>query len=237
MNRFSHPVTSERLEANWRGVLVELDAPPLSRTERALRRVGIPGWTSRLLVATPALRRAWFLAVGLTVVIGIGSTDAASPRDSLFTLLLVAPMLPVLGVALAYGPDADPAHESTVATPASGLRLVLIRAAAVVAVSMIGIGAAALLAPALPAMAAAWLIPSLALTAVCLAAMTVTAPRRAATATVVGWVIVVLVARRAADDPLAAFTAIGQAAAAAAFVVGMAVAWLRRDRFELLVTS
>lgn len=237
MTPFSHPVTQERLDANWRGVLIELDAPRLSRTERALARVGIPGWLGRLLVATPALRRAWFLAVALTVVIGLGAIDAASPRDSLFTLLLVAPMLPVLGVALAYGPDADPAHETTVATPASGLWLVLTRAMAVVAVSIVCLGVAALLTPERSAMAAAWLVPSLALTAVCLATMTVSTPRRAATTTVIGWVLVVLVARRAADDPLAAFTAVGQAAAAAVFVVGMAVAWRRRDRFELLVTA
>jgi hypothetical protein len=44
---------------------------------------------------------------------------------------MAAPLVPLVGVAVAYGPEADPAHELTATAPYSGLRLVLLRTAAV----------------------------------------------------------------------------------------------------------
>jgi hypothetical protein len=230
-------VTQARIDANWQAITVELDAPRPGRIERLLARVGVPSWTARLLVATPGLRRAWFVAMAVVIVVGLGAVDAADPRNGLFTWLVLAPLLPVLGVAMAYGPDSDPAHEITLATPLRGLRLVLIRSAAVIALSVVVLGLVSLLTPELSLMAAGWLVPALACTSVTLAAMTFVAPRHAAAITAVGWLLVVLVARRAAEDPLAAFTAVGQAAAAAVCIVGLIVVWMRRDRFDVLATS
>ncbi|MEM9650496.1 MAG: hypothetical protein AAGA65_00280, partial [Actinomycetota bacterium] len=47
---------------------------------------------------------------------GIGATDASKPRDDLFVLLFIGPLVPVLGVAMAYGAEADPAHEISLAS-------------------------------------------------------------------------------------------------------------------------
>ena len=76
--------------------------------------------------------------------------------------LLVAPLLPLAGVAAAYGPLVDPAYELALAAPLGSLRLLLLRAVAVVAVD----DAArrwprALALPGLDWTAAAWLLPSL----------------------------------------------------------------------------
>ena len=123
----SQIVDQPRLDANWRAITAELDAPRPSSLERVLGRVGVPGHVSRVIVATPALRRAWYLALAVAVLVGLGATNPGD-RGSLFTLLALAPTLPVLGVALAYGPAADPMYEAQLATPMRGLRLVAIRA-------------------------------------------------------------------------------------------------------------
>ena len=54
------PVDQARIDANWRAITIELDAPTPSRVERLLRAVGLPARVTRLVVATPALRRAWY---------------------------------------------------------------------------------------------------------------------------------------------------------------------------------
>ena len=226
-----------RIERNWRAITVELDAPRPGYVERALRRVGLPAHFTRLIVATPALRRSWFIALGLSILIGLGATDAAKPRDDLFILLLVAPLVPTLGVAMAYGSSADPAHEVSLATPMSGLRLILTRAAAVLGCSSLFLGLASLLVPTLPLMAFAWLLPSLGLCSVTVAGMTYATPRRAASVTGGLWVLLVVLARAATSDPLAAFTAAGQVTMAALAVIGLAVAYQRRHRFDLLVAG
>lgn len=225
------PIDPARLDANWRAITTELDAPRPPRTERALRAVGVPTTVVRMVAATPALRRSWYLAILAVVLLGLGAADPAD-RGSLFTLLLMAPLLPVLGVAMAYGTNADPSHEMQLATPTHGLRLVLVRAATVLVVSVGTVLVVTLLSPAARPMAAAWLLPALAVTSASLALMTVRPPRQATTIATVAWFTAVLVARVAADDPLAAFRAGGQVAAAVVASVAVAVTVVRRSSFE-----
>lgn len=229
--------TNPRLDRNWRAITAELDAPRPTRVERALGRLGVPARVSRLVLATPALRRAWFLAIGVAVLVGIGAAQPDDPQ-SLFTLLLLAPTVPVLGVALAFGPAADPMYEAQLATPMRGIRLVAIRAATVLVVSILVIGSLAALTPATRALAAAWMLPALALTSATLALMTVLTPRRAAVGAALTWFVVVLIVRGVTDDALAAFGAVGQAIAVAV-VVGAGTAMVFRrscyDRMEYLV--
>ena len=228
------PIDPARIEANWRAITVELDAPVPGRMERFLRRAGLPSHVTRLVVATPALRRAWYLATGLAILIGLAGTDASEPRENLFGLLLVAPLVPVLGVALAYGTESDPAHEMTLATPMRGLRLVLTRAAAVLAFSTFWLTIAAILAPGRQPMAFAWLLPALGLTSATVALMTLLRPRLAAAATAGTWVLGVVVVQNAAADPLAAFGPIGQLVMVVVAGLGLAVAVARRQHFDLL---
>jgi hypothetical protein len=227
-------IDSARLARNWRAIVVELDAPRLSRVERALRTVGLPSHVTRLMVATPALRRSWFVALGLVVLIGLSVTDGTNPRSSAFGLLLLAPFGPMLGVALAYGSTNDPAHEIHVATAASGLRLILTRVAAVMGVAIPLTTLSALLSPVTRPWAGAWLLPALAVSTAALALMTYVAPRIAAMATAVGWVALNVVARAVTNDALAAFVPVAQAISLLATILFGAVVVLRRSAFERL---
>lgn len=227
------PIDAGRIEANWRAIRYELDAPRPTRLERLLRVARIPSSVVRMVAATPALRRSWYLSVVAVIVAGLGVADPAD-EGSLFALLVLAPLLPVLGVAMAYGSAADPSHEIQLATPTHGLRLLATRAATVLAVSIVPVGTLAMLNGAARPFAAAWLLPALAVTSSSLAAMTVRPPRQATAAVAVAWFVAVLVARSAAADPLAAFRTVGQLVALAVALVAAAVTVARRERFELL---
>lgn len=222
-----------RLDANWRAITAELDVPRPGRVERMLRAVGIPATVSRVVVATPALRRAWYLSIGIAVLVGLSAARPDDP-DSLFALLLVAPAVPVLGVALAFGPSADPMYEAQLATPMRGIRLVAIRAVTVLTVSIVVIGALSALSPNTRPMAAAWLLPALALTSATLGTMTVFAPRRAASIVALTWFVVVTIVRSAATDGLAAFGLVGQLVSIVVAVAGFLTIVLRRSTLDRL---
>ncbi|MGH1487943.1 MAG: hypothetical protein ACRBK7_00880 [Acidimicrobiales bacterium] len=233
-NNYQWPLDQARIDRNWRAITIELDAPRPGRMERMLRFFGLPAHVTRLVVATPALRRAWFLATGLAIVIGLSAANGDRPVENLFVLLFIAPLVPVLGVAMAYGTEADPAHEMSIATPLRGLRLILTRAAVVLAFSTFWLAIAAVLAPGTSALAFAWLLPSIGLTLATVALMTVVRPRRAATIAGFAWVLGVLIVRGAATSPVAAFSAPGQLVMVLIGAVALAVVVQRRDRFDLL---
>jgi len=144
-------------------------------------------------------RWAWLLAVAVTVVMAAvldvvtstghqaTGTAGAWPATGGW-LLVVAPLLPLLGVALSYG-AVDPMHELALSTASGGLRLVLWRTLAVVVVSTPAVEVAGLVlgltAP------AAWLLPSLALTVLTLAIGSVVDLARAALGVGVVWLAAV----------------------------------------------
>lgn len=227
-------IDARRLDANWRAITTELAVPRAARAERVLCRLGLPRRHARVVLATPALRRAWYLAIVIAAVVGLGATDPDQPTQSVFTLLVLAPLLPVLGVALAYGPGSDPMYEVQLATPMSGLRLVAVRAATVLVVSIVVIVGVSLVSEVARPMAAVWLLPALMLTVASLAAMTYVPPRRATTLVAVVWVGLVVGARLATEDELAAFAPAGQLACLALAVGLGAVAVTRRERFDRL---
>lgn len=225
-----------RLERNWQAVRAELDVPAPSRLERFVRRLGFPAPLTRVALATPGLRRAWFVAVAVVMFVALVSGDAES-SENLLGFLLLAPLIPVLGVSFAYGIEADPAHEIGVATPMRGLTLVLTRAAVILTVSAMVLTLSALLNPASGLWAVAWLLPSIALTFTSLAISTWLSPRKAAAGTAAGWLVVLLVVRGAATNQLAAFTAPVQALYLLLAVAAFAIVWHRRDRFDLLAVQ
>ena len=153
-------VDPARLERNWLAISTELFAPQPSRIERWLRRLTVPPSVTRLMVATPALRRAWFVALGVVVLIGLAAADGSRPREDLLPLLALAPLVPVLGVTMAYGAGSDPAHEASLATPVSGFRLIMIRSATVVACSVVVLALASVLTGVVTPVAFGWLLPS-----------------------------------------------------------------------------
>lgn len=229
-------VDTARLDANWRAIEIELDAPRPSRVERLLRSVGIPAHATRLVVATPALRRAWYLAIAGAVLIALTAADPDAPRQSVLLFLTVAPLVGILGVAMAYGPSSDPAHELQLATPMRGLRVLAVRTMVVLAVSSFVITVFTLGNDVTRPFAAAWFLPAIAISAVSLAVMTVAAPRRAATTVAVGWCTIVLISQ-VGSDPLMVFTLLGQVAAGVVAVVATIVTIRRRDTFDRLVVS
>ncbi|MGW4594991.1 zf-HC2 domain-containing protein [Streptomyces sp. NPDC004457] len=180
------------------GPAVRTPAPEAAVAARpaagAVGRRPVVSRTARLLwAAGPAVRGAWLPAVlGVAVAAAALSYGAGFPGARAL-LLAIAPVVPVAGVALSYGPHADPLHEVTAATPGGGLRLALIRTVAVLAVSLPLLTLTGLLLPASGApAAAAWLLPGLALALASLALASFVGCRAAAGVTGGGWLCAVL---------------------------------------------
>ena len=133
--------------------------------------------------AAPRLRTYWTDRIAHLLLLVIGLT--------LVVFLLAAPLIPVAGVALAYGPDIDPAYEASVVAPFPGGRLLLLRTAAVLGACLPLLGLAGVLIPGRGWASVAWLLPALAFTALVLAASTWIRPLVAATGVAVAWVCVV----------------------------------------------
>ncbi|MFC4118045.1 zf-HC2 domain-containing protein [Nonomuraea zeae] len=165
--RAALPYDTGWLEASWARLETELIRPRPSLAERFLRHGGVPDHLARLLSATPTMSLAWLAAV--VAVLAFAVLAARQQAELLPAFLIVAPVLPPAGIALAYGPRVDPAHELMAATPMSGPRLLLTRATAVLAVAVVLAAIASPLLPAPPGLSAAWLLPALAAAAGCLA--------------------------------------------------------------------
>ncbi|MCX5265782.1 zf-HC2 domain-containing protein [Streptomyces sp. NBC_00199] len=162
--------------------------PLLSATATMPRRRGRPAWLSRWATPTTAPWLAMFLSVTLlALLLDLGGYGAGAGPVPL--VLLLAPVLPVLGVAASWSRGLDPAYELTASAPRAGLTLVLRRTASVLAVVV----------PVLLAggwttgvTAAQWLLPCLAFTSTTLALGGVIGVTRAAAALITLWAAVVL---------------------------------------------
>ncbi|MCK2213434.1 zf-HC2 domain-containing protein [Actinomadura sp. ATCC 31491] len=197
------PYEPDWLEASWRRLESEVVGPSLRPAERLLRLAGVPGHLARLLAATPAASRAWVAAVTLALAFAVLAAREAAAYLPAF--LVLAPVLPLTGIALAYGPRVDPAHELMAATPLAGPRLLLTRATAVLAVAVVLAGLASPLLPAPPGLSAAWLLPALAAAGGCLALVGRLPGPIAALAMGGSWLAIVGLGRLAAGSWLAAF--------------------------------
>ena len=124
-----------RLATVWIGVRDAVDAPRPSWLERLLCRLGVVPEDARLLAAAPSLRISWLLSI--CVVMGFVGAAPLSLDRSTLGFLVLAPLIPVLGVAFAYGRGVDPTYEVTRATPYPAGRLLLLRAAAVLVASVV----------------------------------------------------------------------------------------------------
>jgi len=227
----AHRADHDRLEAIWTETVDTLDVPRPRVAERLLRRLGVQPHTARLLVATRSLRLSWLVSIGFALAFGV--TAASHGEHTMVPFLMLAPLLPVAGVAVAYGPSVDPTYEVTLATPLSNSRLLLTRSAAVLATTLVLGGVAALTLPSLDWTAAAWILPSLGLTAASLAAGTLTSPTRAAGAVTAVWLAAVFATGRELDDRLAAFHSAGQVVYVAILALSVIVVLRRRDALEI----
>jgi hypothetical protein len=160
-----------RVAATWSAIADRIDEPRRNVVERVLVRLGVREHIARLLVLTPAFRLAWIGALGLVsslAVVAAGDNTVLRGDRGSFAFLVLAPLVPVIGVAAAFAPQGDPAYELTAASPFSAFELLLIRSAAVL-VSSAAVTALASLALPDNSVAAAWLLPSLGLTTATLA--------------------------------------------------------------------
>ncbi|MGW1536760.1 zf-HC2 domain-containing protein [Streptomyces aureus] len=202
--RVSHAVRAgaagPSLAAVRAGVLAAAPAPARARrtapTPGAPRALG--GRLTRILwAAGPAVRGTWAGSVVLVALGAVALAYGGGWAGARPLLLALAPVVPVAGVALSYGRHSDPLHEIAASAPGGGLRLLLTRTAAVLAVSAPSLTLAGLLLPSpgprLPAgpATAGWLLPGLALT---LASLVLSGYLGCRTATAVvggGWLLAV----------------------------------------------
>jgi hypothetical protein len=135
-------------------------------------------------------------------------------------------------VAAAFGPVLNPTYELALAAPFSTVRLLLVRAVAVLVTTLLIAGVAALALPDVGWTAAAWLVPSLAMTSAALAAATYMPPLAAVGGVTGLWVAGGIAAAASSADRLAAFHAAGQLGFAALAACAAVVVVRRRDRFD-----
>ncbi|TDQ49585.1 anti-sigma factor family protein [Actinorugispora endophytica] len=157
------PADPAWIRAGWAELRDVVDRPRASLLERLLTRIGVHEAAARLLVATPMLYRAWLLA--MVVVLGMALATAYNVNGGTLMFFSLAPVLPLVGVALAYGRWVDPAHEFTSVTPMAGQRLLFLRSLAVLVPAFALCLVTALLLPGHgPGWApVAWLLPALSL--------------------------------------------------------------------------
>ena len=181
-------VDPQRLERMWSQVQGSVSAPAKGVIERLLLAVGVKEYVARLLAATPALRMSWLLALTTVLAIAIGAAYGSAQGYVLF--LVIAPLLPVAGVAASYGPGIDPTYEIGIASPMRSFGLLLIRAAAVLVTTTVMAGIGGVLLPEQNWAAAAWLLPSLGLVAATLALSTLIQPLWAAGLVTFSWIAI-----------------------------------------------
>jgi hypothetical protein len=229
-------VEDERLAALWAQIDSASRAVERPLVERVLVRVGLAEHDARLLAATPSLTASWLVGVALVVALGV-ATAWASPASgpSAFWFLLLAPLVPVGGVAVAFGPGVDPTYQVGVVAPMPSWRLLLVRCVAVLGASLALLATGAATLPAAGWTAVAWLLPSLALAAAVLAASTRWAP--APSAVVIGgsWVVLVFVLETQVAGRLVAFGSAGQILMAALLCASLVRFVACRDRLETAV--
>jgi hypothetical protein len=158
------------LDRVWLGVAAEVWRRRPGLAERlagwALRSPGL----ARALVTTASLLPGWIIASAIVLAAGAFATlGTGAPLVPLF-----APAVAAAGVAYAYGPGIDPAWELTLSMAVSYRMVLLVRVLAVFALNAVmGLVASAASGTA-AAVTFGWLVPMTAVSALALAAATVT---------------------------------------------------------------
>ena len=223
-------VDSQRGEQIWQGLLDMVGQAEPRPGERLLSGLGVPAHVARLLALTPSVGLSWVLSVMAAVAFAVlASQGSGGPLP----FLILAPLLPVLGVAVSYQRRIDPLYEIGIASPVGGFRLMLMRATAVLMVSIIVAAVAALGLPEIR-FSVVWLLPALFLTVLTLILSTVMQTASAAVVASAIWVGGVVTAEVIASEPYIVFGATAQLVFAVLAVLLMAGLIGRRDSFEVI---
>lgn len=217
-----------------------LDTPPAGWIERALRVGGLSEADARIVGATLALHGSWLVACLLTLGFVVMAATAGPERAALAAFLVAAPLVPLAGVALAYGPRVDPTFEIATAATMPGARIVVLRTLAVTAPAIPAIALLSLLLPVGP-LSFAWLLPALGLATATLALGTIMPVVHAATGLAALWLagagVGLAGAPRTSAEAfvggLAAFRPSGQVLFASLCALSLVVVALRRSELEI----
>ena len=185
------PSLEPRLDRVWAGIVDRVDEPRVSLFERLLRMLGVPEPEARIVAATSSLRLPWLSATGAALAFAV--VAARADANGLLFFLCLAPITPVLSVAVAFRARTDPTYEIGLAAPYSAFRVLLLRAAAViVSTSALALVAGSLL-PVRGPMVAVWLLPALALTLLTLALSGWFDSATSAAVVATGWLVVAVI--------------------------------------------
>jgi hypothetical protein len=227
----------ETLDEIWVNLNDRLTARPRSPLARVLVRCGVSDAVARLVAATPALRLPWLFALAFSLMVAAGITQrtVGGNVSAEIVFLTIAPLAPLAGIAVSFGPRLDPSHEMAGAAAMAGFRLLMWRAVAVLVTSMaIGLVAAAFL-PGPWWTTVAWLLPALALSASAIALL----PRFPAvvvgTGLAVAWIAVVVAWQVGADGALAPFSGVAQLLYLAAAVIAGIVVLTTKPTLDMWV--
>lgn len=187
-----HPLVDvSALERAWAGVRDAVEAPAQPLSIRLARRLGLAEPTSVLLAASVTLRTAWLS--GAVVAVAFATLAALlAGAQGVAPFLLVAPMVPVLGVAAAYGSHQDPLETLVATAPYGRTRLILTRTVAVLVTALPVTFLLSLTLPGPDWLAAAWLGPALTLVPVTMAVSSFAGPRTGSAVVAMGWCGVVV---------------------------------------------
>lgn len=224
--RVAPAVDTGRLDAVWDRVVEQVDAPRLSLVEQLLIRAGVDPATARLLAVTPSLRLSWLAGTVGALLLALLVAHSSDRGVGLF--LALAPVLPVAGVAMAFGPRTEALHEVALAAPYSAYRLLLVRSAVVVATTIALALPATVLLPSTPLVAVAWLLPALALASTSLALAPRVDPVFSSAVLAAGWLLLALTALAPDRDPLVVATLLPQVLSAALFALALAALLVQR---------
>ncbi len=219
------------LDVAWSGIVDRLDRPSLGWVERSLQRLGCSDSVTRVVAATTRARLSFLVAVSITLYFAL--IAARSPDQRYFEMFLViAPMGPLVATAGAFGGWSDPVRELTGTVPTPSLRILLIRVAASVVPSLV------LTAASIPWLidrgwlAAAWLLPSLALSLGALA-MSSWVGIEVASLLIGGvWVMIPLTLRFPVSELLELLGRPTQLASLIVIAVAITITLSRRDAFD-----
>lgn len=183
----ANPEHAAELARSWVSITANLPEQGRVRRGSVARRYTV------LLASGPAARWAWLVAIVVVLALSAG-LDQLTPSPGLFgspvaILPLVAPVLPVLGVAASYGSGLDDTYEVIASTPGGGVRLALVRTLAVLAVTIPATLISGLTTDL--GWSVVWLLPCLALTSLTLAIGSVIGIGRSAALLGTGWVVIV----------------------------------------------
>jgi hypothetical protein len=192
----SPSLTLVDLESVWSAVRDEIEVPRATAFERLLVQLGLPRDDAMLVAAAPALRGSWLCAVALSLAFAVGGT-LASRNGGLGVFLLLAPLVPVVAVAVAFGPEAGPALEQESSAPYPLVRLVFLRAAAVLLAALPVVVVGQLAFPG--GVSWLWLLPALGFTALVLGLSTWFGPWRPAIGISLVWIACTSIASRLGD--------------------------------------